>query len=204
MKFTIVLTLLLTLLIVSSFCLNGGFINNHGQQQALAQNVMANQIQVPKKPVTFLTYQSTPYRIKMMYPSDWRLSRSLPHYTTIATFVSPLENVRDPLPVTFRISVVNYVSNITTNEYTNSVLNSSKALGSQVRIVESKPITLSGMPAYILSIIPNANQPIKFAFMSEWTVKGHNVYLLTYTAPITKFSKYLPTVQKMLASVQIT
>jgi len=40
--------------------------------------------------------------------------------------------------------------------------------------------------------------------MQIWTVKGDNAYLITYKAEPGQYSKYLPTIQKMVDSFQFT
>jgi hypothetical protein len=37
-----------------------------------------------------------------------------------------------------------------------------------------------------------------------WTVKGSNVYTLLYNGDAAKYSVYLPTIQKMINSFEIT
>ena len=39
--------------------------------------------------------------------------------------------------------------------------------------------------------------------MQVWTLKGDKAYLITYKAEPEKYSKYLPTIQKMIDSFEI-
>ena len=40
--------------------------------------------------------------------------------------------------------------------------------------------------------------------MQIWTIKGNKAYLITYKAEPMQYSKYLPTIQKMVESFQFT
>jgi uncharacterized Zn-finger protein len=161
------------------------------------------------QPVTgnFVIYRNPAYRIEIQFPSNWRAStRSLSDYTQIVSFFSPLENISDTIPVQVGISTANYAKNITLDEFTALTLNASKALG--VNVTESKDRNLSGMPAHQITIRPAiSNQSTTGTtgpkILQIWTVRGNNVYIITYTAIDSKFENYLPVVSKMIDSFVI-
>ena len=94
-------------------------------------------------------YNNSDSRITIQYPSNWRLSdRSLPSYSQVVAFYSPLENLTDTFPVRVSIDRFDYAQNISQGGYTSLTLNATTALG--LNITESKSATLSGKPAHEL------------------------------------------------------
>ena len=166
-------------------------------------------ITIPKGSATttnnnFRTYQNPDYAIKMQYPSDWSVSKSgLKDYTNVIAFYSPLENISDIFPEHLTLSITSYSQHITLQKF-NTVLNSTlKQPG--VKIIESSPTTLAGNPAYkIVFLPPTANIPLKFETMLVWAVKNDKVYIMSYNAEAARYSTYLPTIQKMIDSFEIT
>ena len=178
------------------------------EQQAMAQKTTSSFSATKPTPLpttgSFLTYQNPTYGIKIQYPSDWTMSQTgLRDYTNIVAFYSPLQNLT-AVPNQFLLSRTHYSQNITLNDYGKLVSATLKQPG--VQIVESKPFTLQdGTPAHsIVFIPPSGNVPFKPEIMLVWTVKGSNVYTLLYSGDAAKYSFYLPTIQKMINSFEIT
>jgi len=179
------------------------------EQQAMAQKTTTSSFSATKPtplPTTsnFLTYQNPTYGIKIQYPSDWTMSQTgLRDYTNIVAFYTPLQNLT-AVPSQFLLSRTHYSQNITLNDYSKLVSATLQQPG--VQIVESKPFTLGdGTPAHsIVFIPPSGNVPFKPEIMLVWTVKGSNVYTLLYSGDAAKYSFYLPTIQKMINSFEIT
>jgi eukaryotic-like serine/threonine-protein kinase len=179
------------------------------EQQAMAQKTTTSSFSATKPtppPTTsnFLTYQNPTYGIKIQYPSDWTMSQTgLRDYTNIVAFYSPLQNLT-AVPSQFLLSRTHYSQNITLNDYGKLVNATLQQPG--VQIVESKPFTLGdGTPAHSTVFIPpSGNVPFRPEIMLVWTVKGSNVYTLLYNGEAAKYSFYLPTIQKMINSFEIT
>jgi hypothetical protein len=177
------------------------------EQHAMAQKTAISSSSNPSKSPTasnFLTYQNPTYAIKIQYPSDWTLSQTgLRDYTNIIAFYSSLQNLT-AVPEQLLLSMTHYSQNVTLNDYSKLVNATLKQPG--VQIVEAKQVTLtSGTPAYsIVFIPPPSNVPFKPEIMLVWTVKGNNVYTLSFNGDAAKYSLYLPTIQKMISSFEIT
>lgn len=175
------------------------------EQQAMAQKTTTSSSSATKPTTSnFLTYQDPTYGIKIQYPSDWTMSKTgLRDYTNIVAFYSPLQNLT-AVPSQFLLSRTHYSQNITLNDYGKLVNATLQQPG--VKIVESKPFTLGdGTPAHsIVFIPPSGNVPFKPEIMLVWTVKGSNVYTLLFNGDAAKYSFYLPTIQKMINSFEIT
>lgn len=152
----------------------------------------------------FRTYQNPDYAIKMQYPSDWSASKSgLRDYTNIIAFYSPLENISDVFPEHLTLSITGYSQHITLQKF-NTVLNNTLRQPG-IKIIESNPTTLAGNPAHkIVFLPPTNNVPFKFETMLVWTVKNDKVYIVSYNAEAARYPTYLPIIQKMINSFEIT
>jgi eukaryotic-like serine/threonine-protein kinase len=62
---------------------------------------------------------------------------------------------------------------------------------------------LSGLPAY-KSIYTYSDENTIFKNMETGAIKGHKAYILTYEAGKSEYDKYLPIIQKVIDSFQIT
>jgi hypothetical protein len=176
----------------------------YGPQQTMGQKEFPSSISNITTTSDFLTYENLLLGIKMQYPSNWTVSSSaLRDYNDVVAFYSPLQNLSDALPAQLVLSMVRYSQNISLDEYTNlslSALNQSQ----QLIVNESNPFTLANNPAHkiIFSAISPTDQ-VNFNVMQIWTSIGDKLYILSYNAEASKFSKNLPTIEQMLQSVEI-
>jgi hypothetical protein len=150
-------------------------------------------------------YRNPQHGIFLLFPSNWTFSTSgLPEYTQVAAFYAPLQNVSDPIPARFTISVMNYQHNVSLKEFTNITLSSINETN-QIKILSSDPTTLAGRPGHqvVFSTLPNIGNPVSFEIMHSWTAVDNNIYVFQYSAEISKFDTYLPTVKQILDSLRI-
>jgi eukaryotic-like serine/threonine-protein kinase len=197
------------LLLISILCIIS-VSNTSPHQQATGQKTTTSSSSNATKPTplptasNFLTYQNPTDGIKIQYPSDWTASQTgLRDYTNIVAFYSPLQNLT-AVPEQLLLSRTHYSQSVTLNDYSKLVNETLKQPG--VQIVETKEITLtSGSPAHSVVFIPHSsNTPFKIQIMLVWTAKGDNIYTLTFNAEDAKYALYLPTIQKMINSFEIT
>jgi hypothetical protein len=176
----------------------------YGPQQTMGQKEFPSSISNTTTTSDFLTYENLLLGIKMQYPSNWTVSSSaLRDYDDVVAFYSPLQNLSDTYPAQLVLSMVRYSQNISLDEYTNLslfALNQSQ----QFIVNESNPFTLANNPAHkiIFSAISPTDQG-NFTVMQIWTSIGNKLYILSYNAEASKFSKNLPTIEQMLQSVEI-
>ena len=152
-----------------------------------------------------IAYRNPQYGIFMLFPSNWTFSTSgLPEYTQVAAFYAPLQNLSDPIPARFTITVMSYQQNVSLKDFTNMTLSSLNQT-QQINISSSNPTTLAGQPGYqvIFSTLPNMGDPISFEIMHSWTAIGNKVYVFQYSVDSSKFDTYLPTVTQILKSLRI-
>jgi hypothetical protein len=160
---------------------------------------------------TFLTYTNPILGLKIQYPSNWlKMERpyNLTGNSTIVSFFSPLENASS----TGKISGVSgafvpYVDifvfdskNMSLNELINATINNF----ANANLTQSNRITINGNnPAYML-FYNVAIGGDEFKKLQVWTINGGKVYVITYNSQSALYSNYLPIIQKMIKSLEIT
>ena len=152
-----------------------------------------------------IAYRNPQYGIFLLFPSNWTFSTSgLPEYTQIAGFYAPLQNLSDPIPARFTISVMSYQQNVSLKDFTNVTLSSLNQTN-QIKILSSGPTTLAGRPGYqvVFSTLPNIGNPVSFEIMHSWTAVDNKIYVFQYSVESSKFDTYLPTVKQILESLRI-
>ena len=152
-----------------------------------------------------IAYRNPQYGIFLLFPSNWTFSTSgLPEYTQVAGFYAPLQNLSDPIPARFTISVMSYQQNVSLKDFTNVTLSSLNQTN-QIKISSSGAATLAGRPGYqvVFSTLPNMGNPVSFEIMHSWTAVGNKIYVFQYSVESSKFDTYLPTVKQILDSLRI-
>jgi eukaryotic-like serine/threonine-protein kinase len=151
----------------------------------------------------FLTYQNPTQGIKMQYPSSWMVSQNgLRVFSDIVGFYAPFGNLSDVLTGGLILSIRHYSQNITLDGYNTLINNSLKQPG--VQIIESNPSTLAGNPAHTTVFLASSGSGIfKIETMLVWTVKGNNVYAISFNSEAAKYPTYVPIVQKMINTFEI-
>lgn len=152
----------------------------------------------------FVTYQNPVQGVKMQYPSAWTVPQNgLRDFNDVVGFFAPFGNISDVFPGRLILSIKHYSENITLDGYNNLVNNSLKQ--PTVQIKESSPSTLSGNPAYKTVFVASPGiVPFKIETMLVWMVKGNNVYTISFNSEPEKFPTYVPIVQKMIDSFEVT
>jgi hypothetical protein len=133
---------------------------------------------------TFKRYENPTYGINIQYPSNWRIDEgdvyADDYVTDIVSFIAPIRSDTE--------------AKITT-DYSNTY--------EDFNVIESDPNSiLSDKPAYKL-VFTDEEEGIDYESMEIGTVIGDKVYFATYYTE-EQYSDYLPTVQKMISSVERT
>ena len=152
----------------------------------------------------FLTYQNLDFGIKMQYPSNWTKLEDNLLLHTIAAFSNIHQNPYDFTNLTLA-EVDLRVYNAPQNE-TSAKLNIGQ-INTQGQVIishyQNGTTTLGGLPA--LKIISYFFGDVSLKEMQVWTfVPSKNVLVeLVYIAQPSKYSLYLPIVERMIDSVEI-
>jgi hypothetical protein len=136
----------------------------------------------------FTTYTDLADGISIRYQSGWEkieypgVPLSTTGYKVIVNFLAPIVNASDQWREYLMIQVLNQ--------------STVKSLVPQVKT------TLAGNPGYKL-VYTNNEESFHLKTLEVWTTIGDHTYLLIYKAEATKYSSYLPIIQRMLDSFKV-
>ena len=157
----------------------------------------------------FRTFENIAFGLRMLYPSDWTVtevkSTLSPNASTsaVAFFKAPIKSPTDMYQENVIINMKGpSPDEVTLRDYTENSLNTFRNMPN-IRLLQSFPNTLAGLPAYMVVYSENADG-IDIQKMQIWTIVDNDTaYVVTFGAEQTQFSRYLPTVEYMINSIQI-
>ena len=157
-----------------------------------------------------LTYENSTYGMRMQYPSDWHKEENVSSgsdnnsmLVNVVRFSSPFKNTSDTTSESLDLKVDNIsdIKPITLAQYANDTIND---IRQDFKIIElDTNSSLGGNPAFKL-VYTGIEEGVNLQAMLILTIKGDKAYIISYIAEPTKFSFYLPTLQNMINSFQIT
>jgi eukaryotic-like serine/threonine-protein kinase len=170
---------------------------------ATKQTVFAQQT---TKPTTnFLPYVNSTYGIKLLYLSSWGKEENGTRQDTetdVVTFSPPAINSNASLDIS--IDDISDEKGIALAQYASSGVSDLKQSLKNFNLVGlTTNNVLAGLPAY-KSIYTYVDQNTIFKDMEIGAIKGDKAYILTYEAGTNEYDKYLPIIQEMINSFQIT
>jgi serine/threonine-protein kinase len=122
----------------------------------------------------------------------------------LVTFLASLESDSNTYPAGLGITVQHIGSgNTSLNEITKVQIKNLAQSHPDFKLTESTSSMLAGNIVHKIIFSATDNMKHERTAMQIRTLKGDNAYLITYKAEPGKYSKYLPTVQKMIESFQI-
>ena len=163
---------------------------------------------------SFLTYQNPLLGLKIQYPSNWQIIERPYNATgnsTIASFISPPQaapataspsGVLQDRFLPYMDIFVFDSKDMPLDQLINGSINHSSL--SNATISESKPITLkTNNPAHLVAYsIVIANRYL-FDRTQLWMKSGSKAVVISYTSEPKTYLTYLPTMQKMIQSLEI-
>ena len=165
----------------------------------------------PAKPTTttnntnFLTYQNLTSGIKIQYPSDWLKEGAA---GTGVTFILPAGNNSNPEQFLAKLNttaIAGFPPNVPLKGMADGVLNGYKHFLPNFQLESYMNTTLGGSPA--VKIVYRFTDPRHggdFKASDTATIKDSRLYVIQYYVQSSKYQSYLPTLQKMLDSFEIT
>jgi hypothetical protein len=152
----------------------------------------------------FLAYESPVYGIRTQYPDGWEiLIQSTSNSSLSLRFYSPPENDTD----TYRENVILEINTISNNtalsNFTGAALASYLESFSDFELIELTSTNLANntIPAY--KLVGSRTQE-GLDFMQIVAMKEDNVYTILYSSEKTRYSTYLPIIEKMINSFEVT
>jgi hypothetical protein len=155
---------------------------------------------------TFKIYENPTYGINIQYPSNWRIDEgdvyADDYVTDIVSFIAPIRSNTESYAPSLSISIDNPPPNL--NEYLTRTSSEYSNTYEDFNGIESDTDSiLSGKPAYKI-VFTDEEDGIDYKSMEIGTIIGDKVYFVTYYAEEEQYSDYLPTIQKMISSLEMT
>jgi serine/threonine-protein kinase len=170
---------------------------------ATKQTVFAQQ--TTKSTTNFLPYVNSTYGIKLQYPSSWDKEENGTKQDTetdVVTFSPPAINSNASLDLS--IDDISDEKGIDLARYaTSGVSDLKQSLKNFKSLGLATNSVLAGLPAY-KSIYTYVDQNTILKDMEIGAIKGDKVYILTYEGGINEYDKYLPIIQELINSFQVT
>lgn len=158
---------------------------------------------------SFLIYENPVYEIKIKYPIEWQkkaedISTSVTRDNNIIVTFAPDQQQRSPR---LFIQVERLESQeISLDQFTSKQLDHlAQLFGNGSRIIEQGRIVLpyGDIPAHRVVYEFNLSQ-IDYKKMDVWTTKGDLGFIISYIAEKRNYENYLPTIQEMVDSFEIS
>jgi hypothetical protein len=143
----------------------------------------------------FLTYDDLITGFSMKYPQNWDRAQ---HIDKSVTFHAPKESNSDISPADLGIMVIQVTPNITLASITQTQLDTLKKLYPDFQLQESVESAFLGHPAHMIIFTATDNTETMRKAMQIWFKEDSKAYLVTYKSDSERFSKYLPTIDRML------
>ena len=147
----------------------------------------------------FFWYVDDDEGIRILYPSDWRVSDSNLGPSDVIRFFSPEENAelgQSSAAVLIKVSPAN---GMTLDEFAAQLMEGTPG----TRVLDIRGTELSGLQAYERVFYEyGANRTLKVK--SVFTLNDDQLYRINYAADIPKYDDYLPMVDEMLKSFEFT
>ena len=148
----------------------------------------------------FLTYQNnSTLGIAIQYPSNWE--RTEDGNGNSVLFLSPSESKSDK--VLESLSIKAFPNNVSLSKLADRSINYYKQNYIGFHLIESNLITFKLSLAYMLKYTYTDMLFGKGMRIDIGTTSGNKLYVISYFAEPAKFSLYLPTIQKMIDSLEI-
>ena len=151
-----------------------------------------------------LVYESPVHKIRTQYPDGWEiLIQSTSNSSLSLRFNSPLENDTD----IFRENVLFVIDTISNNtalgNYTSAALTSYLEEDPDLKVNELSltNLTNNSIPAYKL-VASHTQDGLEF--MQIFAIKENELYTIIYSSEKTRYSTYLPIVEEMINSFEVT
>lgn len=153
----------------------------------------------------FLPYANSTYGIKLQYPSSWDKEENGTRQGTeidVVTFSPSAINSNTSLDMT--IDDISDEKGIALAQYASGSISDLKQSVKNFKLVGlNTNSVLAGLPAY-KSIYTYVGENTIFKDMEIGAIKGDKAYILTYEAGMNEYDKYLPIIQELINSFQLT
>jgi hypothetical protein len=163
----------------------------------------------------FLTYQNSTYGVKIQYPASWGVQTGVNLFDAKGQLEQPIDIAdiappigSDPNAIAyFQIGVEQELTAADTKNidlYLRNIINAYRSNSTDFHLASATiHATLAGKQAYSL-VFTDTYQGFPTKTMIRGIVNGDKNYYLLFTAEAAKFDSFLPTVQKMINSFELS
>jgi serine/threonine-protein kinase len=151
----------------------------------------------------FLVYESPVYGIRTQYPDGWEIViQSTSNSSLSLKFNSPPENDTDIFHENVLLEI-NTINNTALSNFTGAALGSYLESYPDFELIELTSTNLANntIPAY--KLVGSRTQE-GLDFMQIVAMKEDKVYVITYSSEMTRYSTYLPIIEKIINSFEVT
>lgn len=200
---------LLILIMVAVIVISGCTKQTTKPKETISQPNTETKETIPTQPselptsetTKFIVYDSSPYGIRIKYPSDWIKNEQV--MGTVAAFLSPRESASDIFQENINVIVQDLSAQpMTLQEYTELSVGQVEQFITDAKILDSSATTLDGNSAHKVSYTGKQGQ-YNLKWMQVWTIKDNTAYILSYTAEVNKYNDFLDVAQEMVNSFEI-
>jgi hypothetical protein len=153
------------------------------------------------------TYNNDEFGISFSYPSSWTEEPD-PNEGILAIFYAPLQDDSDIFAENFNVAVEELSSSsYPVDVYSDNALDQLKSSFQNFRIEHlNANSSLSDYPAYYIDYTyttPTAQGIMKLKNLQIWTMVDDKAYTFTFGAQPLEFESYMPTIEKVIDSIEI-
>jgi hypothetical protein len=152
----------------------------------------------------FLAYESPVSGIRTQYPDGWEiLIQNTSNSSLSLRFDSPPENDTDTYRENVRFVIDTISNNTALGNFTSATLTSYLESYPDLKFseVSSTNLTNNAIPAYKL-VASHTQEGLDF--MQIFAINEDKVYTILYSSEKTRYSTYLPIIEKMIDSFEVT
>ncbi|MBD2683289.1 MULTISPECIES: serine/threonine-protein kinase [Nostoc] len=190
-------------------------IANHPQKSVLRKSFIGLGIAIAATSIAFIfifiprnntleNYNNAVYGITIKYPENWEYTGTPDRITgNVVKFISPKESETDAYLENVNLIIQDLPENRRELEqFTKFYLDEIQQSDPNTKILEQGKTQLTNRPAYQVTYTLE-EEGVKIQRLQVWMVKHNKAYIMTYTADVAKYSKYLQTAQAMINSLEI-
>jgi hypothetical protein len=151
-----------------------------------------------------LVYESPVYGIRTQYPDGWEIIiQSTSNSSLSLRFNSPLENDNNTYRENVILEIITVPNNTALSNFTSAALASYLESFPDFELIElsSTNLTNNAIPAY--KLVGSRTQE-GLDFMQIFAIKEDKVYAISYSSETTRYSTYLPIIEEIINSFEVT
>jgi hypothetical protein len=153
---------------------------------------------------SILVYESPVYGIRTQYPDGWEiLIQSISNSSFTLRFNSPPENDTDIFRENVLFEIISVPNNTALSNFTSAALASYLESFPDFELIElsSTNLTNNAIPAY--KLVGSRTQDGLY-FMQILAIKEDKAYAISYSSEMTRYSTYLPIIEEIINSFEVT